>query len=235
MAEVQRLLWLMLMASALVWAGALVDFGGAHAPKQAATSAAAPSASEAARDPLTARDEAARTPASRAASEPERSPTTPSPGSATPGTTPPRPGQGGVYVIGKPGSGSTAVPAAVTAAATPAPGAQDEALRGELGEGVISPEYAAIEQDYVLETRDGPWAMAEEKNLRSVLSMSDIATQVALVSCQGSVCRLVLQTGNPDAFQQLLQVPGLAAMTGLTASTPYSLRGGQLSVYFRRR
>jgi hypothetical protein len=77
--------------------------------------------------------------------------------------------------------------------------------------------------------------MAEEKNLRSVLSMSDVAKEVMLVSCQDSVCRLVLQTSNPDAFQQLLQVPGLSAMTGLTASTPYSLRSGQLSVYFKRR
>jgi hypothetical protein len=56
-----------------------------------------------------------------------------------------------------------------------------------------------------------------------------------LVSCQDSVCRLVLQTDNRDAFQQLVQVKGLSELTGITTSTPYSLRSGQLSVYFKRR
>jgi hypothetical protein len=138
-------------------------------------------------------------------------------------------------VIGKPASGSTAVPTAATVAPTGAPGAQDEALRGELGEGVISPEYAEIEQSYADEPRDGPWATAEEQRIRSVLGGSAIGEQVALVHCQDTVCRIVLESDSPQAFEQLLQVPGLPAATGLAPGSPYSLRGGQLSVYFHGR
>ena len=236
MPEVQRLLWLMLSASALVWAGALLDFGGAHDPERASPRAASPDAPDAPPQTVTAgRDGNARAQA-RVGVVPGQPPASSSPpGATTPPGASPRPGQGGVYVIGKAASGTTV---ATTAPAGAVPGeqaAQGEMPPGELGEGLLSPEYAAIEQDYVHEVRDGPWAMAEEKNLRALLSTSEVANEVVLVSCQDSVCRLVLQTDNSDAFQQLVRVKGLSELTGITASTPYSLRSGQLSVYFKRR
>jgi len=236
MPEVQRLLWLMLSASALVWAGALLDFGGAHDPKRAGSGGPASAAPAVPQQPLTgARDGNVRAQA-RAEVESGQPSTIPSPpGSTTPPGARPRPGQGGIHVIGKAASGTAVARTAPTGVVPDEQAAEGEMPRGELGEGVLSPEYAAIEQDYVQEVRDGPWAMAEEKNLRALLSMSEVAKDVALVSCQDSVCRLVLQTDNRDAFQQLVQVKGLSDTTGITASTPYSLRGGQLSVYFKRR
>jgi hypothetical protein len=236
MLDVRRLLWLMSSAIALVWASVLLDFGGAHDAKRAPSSKAAPD------DPATPRRTAAAARDGNARA-PEREVTAPAPpatSSAAPGSTPPpgalpRPGQGGIYVVGKAASGTRAVSTAPVGAAPVEPGAGGELPPGELGEGVLSPDYAAIEQDYVHEVRDGPWALAEEKNLRALLSTSDVAKEVVLVSCQDSVCRLVLQTDDRDAFQKLVQVEGLSEMTGLTASTPYSLRGGQLSVYFKRR
>ncbi len=237
MPEVQRLLWLTLSASALVWAGALLDFGGAHDPERAAPRAAAPDAPDAPQQAVSgARDGNVRAQAREGVvpGQPPASAALP-PGSTTAPGAPPRPGQGGIYVIGKAASGTTVATTAPAGAVPSEQAAEGDMPRGELGEGLLSPEYAAIEQDYVHEVRDGPWAMAEEKNLRALLSTSEVAKEVMLVSCQDSVCRLVLQTDNRDAFQQLVQVKGLSELTGITTSTPYSLRSGQLSVYFKRR
>jgi hypothetical protein len=213
---VQRLLWLTVAASALVWAGAFLDFGGAHdRALRASSPTAAPSP------------------------EPDRSPSASSAPPATPGADLPRPRQDGVYAIDEqPGGSATGVstPASVAASSLtpPAPSAADETPRARLGEGV-SPEYAAIEQDYALETRDGKWALAEEQRLRAALASSAVGPQVLLVSCQDSVCRIVLYAASVEAFQQQLQAPGFSAATGLSASTPYSLHDGQLSLYVRKR
>ena len=59
-----------------------------------------------------------------------------------------------------------------------------------------------------------------------------MADKVALVHCQQSVCRIVLESDSPDVWNQLLAVPGLRDETALSPQSPYSLRSGQLSVYF---
>jgi hypothetical protein len=231
---VAKVLWLMAVAFVLVWAGALLDFGGAHdAPRGAPPAETDGAAASAEQPPMPVR-------APRPAEHPSASPRPqtgatpsglprPAPGSAHARP----PGQGDVAVIGS-RPAVAAVPGAVAPAAEGTAAGEDP-LRGELGEGVISPEYAEIEQGYVNEARDGVWAMAEEQRIRAVLSGSAVSPQVALVHCQQTVCRVVLETDSPDAFQQLVQVPGFTAATGVGPSTPYSLRGGQLSVYFDGR
>jgi hypothetical protein len=218
MRPVQRVLWLMVAASASVWAGALLDFGGAHDRARRGSS-----------------------PTSAPASAPDRSATVSAAPNAMPGTAPSRPGEGSVHVIGEQPGGPTigttasAPASAAPSAAAPAPGAVDNAPRAELGADVQSPAYAAIEHDYALEVRDEAWAPAEEYRLRATLANSAVGPQVVLVSCQDTVCRIMLQAASADAFQQQLQVPGFSAATGLSSSTPYSLRDGQLSLYLRKR
>lgn len=117
-------------------------------------------------------------------------------------------------------------------AGPPAPG---DVATGELGEGVLSPEYAAVEREYVYEPRDGEWAAQQEGQIRDLLRGSPLAAQLAIVNCQQTICRVVLERAPADAFKQLLQVHGLPDLTGLNPNTPYSYRAGQLSVYFTRR
>src|SRR5436190_24308890 len=45
----------------------------------------------------------------------------------------------------------------------PAKAAPPRQATGELGEGVLSPEYAELERSYVSEARDGDWARAHEE------------------------------------------------------------------------
>jgi hypothetical protein len=103
---------------------------------------------------------------------------------------------------------------------------------GEIGQGVRSPEYARFEHSYADEPRDGEWAPAHEQRIRELLHDAALADKVALVHCQQSVCRIVLETDSPDVWNQLLAVPGLPDETALSPQSPYSLRSGQLSVYF---
>jgi hypothetical protein len=72
-----------------------------------------------------------------------------------------------------------------------------------------------------------------EQRVRALLHSAPIGRHVALVSCQQTVCRIVIEPAASDAFAQLNAIPGLREATGLASSTPYSLRGSQLSVYFR--
>jgi hypothetical protein len=104
---------------------------------------------------------------------------------------------------------------------------------GELGEGILSPEYAELERQYSHEARDGDWAASHEQRIVALLEQQALRSHVALIHCQQTVCRIVLETEARDAFAQLLQVPGMSAATGLSARSPYSLRAGQLSVYFQ--
>jgi hypothetical protein len=235
---VKRVLWVMVAAGALVWAGALLDFGRAHdGPRRASQSATDAAPEPAERTSARANERSGAAQASAKTAAPAPSPST-SAANARSAAAPdsagrPRPGQGDVRVVGSRPS-ATAVPAAAarTEQGTAAASEQD-ALRGELGEGVRSPEYVEIEEGYVNEPRDGPWATAEEQRVRAVLGGSAVAKDVALVHCQDTVCKIVLQTDSADAFERLVQVPGISAATGIGPSTPYSLRGGQLSVYFR--
>ncbi len=110
----------------------------------------------------------------------------------------------------------------------------DEELLGEHGVGASSPGFVQLETDYQSEPRDGGWALAEETRLGQLIQKHPISRQLALLNCQESVCRIMLETKSKDAFEQLLSVPGLAEATGLSSSSPFSLRSGQLSVYYRR-
>ncbi len=234
--RVKRLLWLVPAAGVAVWGGALIDFGHKDAtppaPEARAEQGAPPAAppERAARLPAAAPAAAVRAGrmlGSRAAVSSVRT-------GGGPGVAAPRPGQGSVAVIGAAEQGRRG-PARVAAAASAAaaePDAPQAADTRELGQGVGSPQLAALEHDYVEEARDGPWALAEEQRVRALLRGQPLAPDVVLVHCQQSVCRMVLQTDSADAFQQLLQVPGLSAETALDGSSPFSLHGGQLAVYF---
>jgi hypothetical protein len=112
--------------------------------------------------------------------------------------------------------------------------ATEDELLGEHGEGVTSPQFVQLETDYTSEPRDGVWATAEETRLAQLIQQHPISKELALLNCQDSVCRIMLETKSKDAFERLLSVPGLAEATGLSSSSPYSLRSGQLSVYYRR-
>jgi hypothetical protein len=106
---------------------------------------------------------------------------------------------------------------------------------GELGDGVFSPEYHALERAYTHEPRDGAWAAHEERLIRFSLRATPLNQQLSIVNCQQTICRMVFERTDPDAFKQLLEIPELAQVTGLSAKSPFSYRSGQLSVYFPRR
>jgi hypothetical protein len=69
--------------------------------------------------------------------------------------------------------------------------------------------------------------------MRALVRGQALASKLALVHCQETVCRIVMEADSTDSFTQMLQTPGLAQATGLSAQSPYSLRDGQLSVLFR--
>jgi hypothetical protein len=233
---VRRVLWMMAAAGALVWAGALLDLGGAHGgPRRAGPSETDPAPTSAERTSERASERSGTASAKTAAPAPSPSASAASAraAGAPDGKRGPRPGQGDVHVIGSRPSATAAPGAAARTEQGPAAVPERDELRGELGEGVLSPEYVESEQGYVNEPRDGAWATVEEQRVRAVLSGSAVGKDVALVHCQETVCKIVLQTDSADAFQRLLQVPGISVATGIGPSTPYSLRGGQLSVYFR--
>lgn len=117
----------------------------------------------------------------------------------------------------------------------PQPLRPDQVATGELGDGPISPEYQALERAYAREPRDGAWASEQERLIRFTLRVSPAAANLAMVNCQQTICRVVLEQAEPDAFKQLVAVPELAQISGLSPTSPYSYRSGQLSVYFARR
>jgi hypothetical protein len=104
----------------------------------------------------------------------------------------------------------------------------------ELGTAATSREFARTEQKFASEPRDGAWASAQEERVRSLLAPQDWSNHVAVVDCQQSTCRMVIETDSEttEPFRQLIAVPGLADATGIGSGTPYSMRSGQLSLYF---
>jgi hypothetical protein len=109
-----------------------------------------------------------------------------------------------------------------------------EIATGELGEGVLSPEYEDSERLYVTESRDGPWAREQEQRVRDLFERNPPKARLVLVHCQETICRIVLEGNTNSSFKDLLSVPGLTQATAIGPGTPFSLRTGQLSVYFRR-
>lgn len=124
-------------------------------------------------------------------------------------------------------------------AAQARPSAQGETIErkvepsGELGEGILSPDFVELETDYVNEHREGPWALAHEQRIRQKLYDADFGERIVIVHCQSSVCRLHFEAKGPDSYGELLRVPGLAEVTGLTPTTPYSMNSTELIVYAR--
>jgi len=106
---------------------------------------------------------------------------------------------------------------------------------GEIGEGIMSPEYVEMERTYAHEPRDGAWAEGEEQRLRGLLDHSPLASAVGLVNCQESLCRVLLESDDYDVYSRLLAIPGFTELTGLGPGSAYSHRSGQLSVYFSPR
>jgi hypothetical protein len=104
---------------------------------------------------------------------------------------------------------------------------------GELGEGILSPDFVELETDYVNEHREGPWALAHEMRIRQAIYDAGLAERMVLVHCQSSVCRIHLEASGPDSYAELLRAPGLVRATGLTPETPYSMNTTELIVYAR--
>jgi hypothetical protein len=104
---------------------------------------------------------------------------------------------------------------------------------GELGEGILSPDFVELETDYVNEHREGPWALAHEQRIRQAIYDAGLAERMVLVHCQSSVCRLHFEASGPDSYAQLLRTPALVQATGLTPDTPYSMNTTELIVYAR--
>jgi hypothetical protein len=123
----------------------------------------------------------------------------------------------------------------------PAPATKAASIRtpethaaGELGPADRSPEYKALHARYAHETRDGVWAFEQEQRIPALFANHPLAAHVVLLNCQTTVCQLVLEGDAPDLVAQLWYVPNLRRETGLRPDSPYSLRGGQLSLYFQR-
>jgi hypothetical protein len=219
----------MLVAGVVVWAGALLDFD--HAAPKASAGSSVPQARSSASEPPSHPKVVASRPEAPARAD-ELPPRPSSRGMAEVASTVAarREAPGTVQVIGR----AARAVLTVTRGSTPAPDQPEpeSAAQGELGEGILSPEYQELEHHYVEEARDGVWAPAHEQSVRALLRDRDLNEKVALVHCQASVCRIVLQTDSNAAFTQLLDVPGLREETALGPQSPYSLRSGQLSVYF---
>lgn len=222
-AAVKRVLWLLLAAALLVWGGALFDFGAIRAPVGGRVTGS-PAGDQDATNGAEQRPKAAPStrprgtvPVSAAAKDP--SPT----------------GAGNVPSAQSPFGKLTSPIDRVGAAlvnATQQVGA--EVATGELGEGVLSPEYADSERLYIQEPRDGPWAREQEQRVRDLFEGNPLKAQLVLVHCQETICRIVLEGDTNASFKQLLTVPGLRKATAIGPATPFSLRTGQLSVFFRR-
>jgi hypothetical protein len=126
-------------------------------------------------------------------------------------------------------------PPPIAGATRPAPSSTPETqATGELGPADRSPEFKALHARYARETRDGGWAFEQEQRIRALFANHPLAAHVALLNCQTTVCRLVLEGDAPDLVAQLWYVPNLRRETGLRPDSPYSLRSGQLSLYFQR-
>jgi hypothetical protein len=224
-------LTLVIVAAIATWAFLFFPLEKPKGPRQAgkteSTHDATPKASE---------------PVPRPGRAPEPEPAEPATSSAPASAVPPRPGatssgsslpagRGDVRVIGATQPGASAI-----GQAEPPPVAFDPdkaEATGELGEGILSPDYKLLEESYVHEPRDGPWATQHEAKIRDALYRSELREDVVIVHCQSTVCRIHLNPRGKDPFADLVRVPGLAAAAGLDSSTPYSLNGTELVVYAR--
>jgi hypothetical protein len=234
LASVKRVVLLLLAALLLMWGGVLLDLGR---PARRAGSAAPAAEAEAEAE---APDERAAVPergrATAAAGPEPSSAVEPAVAAELPAVNGPR----ARSVDGPMGRAELVATAAraVSSVGTPVNGSGEatdpDELLGELGEGARSPDYVELETDYSAEPRDGVWARAEERRIADLFAGHPLGRQLSMLNCQDSVCRIVLETQSKDAFDQLLEVPGLMEATGLSRQTPYSLRSGQLSVFYRR-
>jgi hypothetical protein len=144
------------------------------------------------------------------------------------------PGSGDVRVIGAQAatrSGPTKPGGANTSAATAQ--ARGEEATGELGEGIMSPDFVELEADYTQEPREGAWAIEHERRIRQLLYASELGDHIVIVHCLSTVCRIHINPPGDDPLGELLRVPGLVEHTNLDRSTPYSLKNGELIVYTR--
>jgi hypothetical protein len=199
---VKRVVLLALAAAAFMWVGALLDFGRRSRETPAATG------TELAAQPSGAPEPGPPPP--RVAGPRERKPS-------------------GLFgkLTQRLSRGATA-----PAVQEPAPPPPKEETQGELGTASRSPAYAKLERNYAAEPRNDEWANAQEHRIRGLLQSAALYKKVALINCQDTVCRIVLDGVTPSAFDEILRVPGLREETKLDPQSPYSLRGGQLTLYF---
>jgi len=224
----------MLAAFVVVWGIASLDVGkGKHSGPDAPLPATQSVPTEQL-EPATAPGDQAKSDQPLRAGGPGPSGSTPAAKRAPAGSAAPRAAQGSVATIGKRVLSAVKRAAPGAAPADESAHEQQKPASGELGEGILSPDFVELERQYADEPRDGEWALAEEQRVRALLRNQPLEKSVVLVHCQQSVCRMVLESDSADAFKQLLEVPGLREETALAPQTPYSLQSGQLALYFRR-
>jgi hypothetical protein len=238
MAGMKRKLVLLAAAGAAVWMLALLDFR-AREPVTAAQEE--PPAAVADQSPQASARRHAR---ATQDTQPVEEPAAPEPvaarkaaASSSPMSGVMRAAQGTVAVIGnavrgvwRGGHRQAAAPVEDDAPAQP----PQVRATGEIGQGTLSPGYAATEQKFAGEARDGAWASAQEQRVRELLQPQAWSDRVSVVNCQQSTCRIMIETDSEtnEPFRQLVGVPGLSDAAGIVAGTPYSMRNGQLSLYF---
>jgi hypothetical protein len=228
-AGVKQLVWVVLAAAVLVWAGVLLDLGDAPRAERASESR------EPGADSMPERMQSSAQPAPVQRDQPGA----PEPMGKERASGLPAEQQARVKLQPAASSrprGAVASPTPTQQAAQPAPvapGTEPEGS-GELGEGLLSPEFRELEQTYIHEPRDGTWAIEQEQRVRQLFRDQPLREQLVFVHCQQTLCRIVLQDSEPQLYERLLAVPGLREETGLEPQTPFSLRSGQLIVYFER-
>src|SRR5690349_4270768 len=81
-----------------------------------------------------------------------------------------------------PGSSASAVSQAARTAFAERPPSEVAPAEGtgELGEGVMSPDYVEMESTFMQEPREGAWAIQHEVKIRELFYASDIAERVVL-------------------------------------------------------
>jgi hypothetical protein len=227
-------LTLVIVAAIATWAFLFFPLDTPKGPRQAGKPEGTHDATPRPSEPVPKPDQASQAAtAAQTSAAPARAaetrPAARSSGSNAPG------GSGDVVVIGATQPSGTALGHGQTPSdGPPAVFDPDKAqATGELGEGILSPDYKLLEESYVHEPRDGPWASQHEAQIREALYRSDLREDVVIVHCQSTVCRIHLNPRGKDPFADLVRVPDLAAVSGLDSSTPYSLNGTELIVYAR--
>jgi hypothetical protein len=100
----------------------------------------------------------------------------------------------------------------------------------ERGQGAMSTAHNARMRKYASEPRDAQWALPREKALTELVRGTPFESM--RVHCRTTTCQLILQTTEAESFEAFLALDGVRELTGADTDTPYSLRASRLSFFF---